>query len=325
MENIVQNQRKESLNFFKTRTGKRLIFYILICALPVLQFCIFTLYVNFNSIVMAFEKYDYAVQGQDEIVKSFAGFENFRVAWETISQKGYMFTNAFWLFLSGVLITTPLALIFSFYLCKKCALSGFFRVILYMPNIISPMIFALLFQRIVNWVIPSLFNLVDENGAFIQVLSISQGSPSYGVILFFNIWVSFGVNVLMFTGAMSGINASVVESAQLDGAGIVEEFWYITIPMIFSTISTFFVLGMTGIFTNQMHLYTFFGFNASGIETIGYFLYATAQRSGEVLVNAGSWLTYPQLAALGLILTVFVAPITFLTRKLLDKYGPSED
>ena len=280
---------------------------------------------NFNSIVMAFEKYDYAVQGQDEIIKTFAKFDNFKAAWGAITEKGYMFTNSLWLFVSNVCLTIPLALVFSFYLCKKCAFSGFFRVILYMPNIVSPLIFALLFQRIVNWVIPSLFELTNEAGAFIQVLSISQGTPSYGVILFFNIWVSFGVNVLMFTGAMSGINASVVESAQLDGAGIVAEFWYITVPMIFSTVSTFVILSMTGVFTNQMNLYTFFGFNATGIETIGYYMYTAAQRSGEVLIHGGSWLTYPELAALGLILTAFVAPITFLTRKLFDKYGPSEN
>ena len=103
---------------------------------------------------------------------------------------------------------------------------------------------------------------------------------------------------------------------------------YITVPMIFSTVSTFIILGMAGIFTNQMHLYTFFGWESSGLETMGYYIYVNAQRSDYVDLHNGllpSLLSYPQLAALGILLTMIIAPITFIARKLFDKYGPSED
>lgn len=308
--------------FMKTRRGRRMIFYILICALPVLQFCIFTLYINFNSIKMAFETYWFG-NSVDEtgIMKKFAGFQNFVDAWNIFVDKGYMIENSLWLFASNLFITIPLALIFSFYLCKGCRFTGFFKVILYMPNIISPMIFGLLYQRILNGVLPEVTS--------IPALLNPAGTPpaSYGAVLFFNIWVSFGVNVLMFTGAMSGINQSIVEAASLDGANIVQEFWYISVPMIFSTVSTFIILGMTGIFTNQMHLYTFFGIEArGGLETIGYYLYVQSERSDYIpnALHKEAQMSYPVLAAFGLILTAIIAPITFAARKLFDKYGPNE-
>lgn len=331
MKKIVKNKFSK---FYRSRTGKRMVFYGIICFLPVLQFCLFTFYVNFNSIKMAFETYGYASgangsYGVDGIVKTFAGFDNFKMAWQTLVERNYMIKNSLWLFLSNIVITIPLALVFSFYLCKNCTFSGFFKVILYMPNIVSPMIFALLFQRIVNLVYPQIMQswfgqTVDGSG-----LLVTGNNPSYGIVLFFNIWVSFGVNVLMFSGAMSGINASVVESAHLDGANIVQEFRYITLPMIFSTVSTFIILAMTGIFTNQMHLFTFFSGEITGLETLGYYIYLTAQKTDYIVSDAlaakFAFLSYPQLAALGLLLTLIVAPLTFLVRKLFDKYGPSEN
>ena len=318
-----QKRRFDVKKYFASRSGKRAVFYVLICALPVLQFCIFTFYINFNSIVMAFETYSYRTDGVDGIIREFAGFANFKRAWEFFTASGNMIRNSALLFASNLFITIPLALIFSFYLCKKCTLSGFFKVILYMPNIVSPMIFALLFKNVMNYALPSVFKGMPE---LIVALPGELVNKTYGAILFFNVWVSFGVNVLMFTGAMSGINSSVVEAAQIDGANLVQEFWHIYVPMIFSTVSAFIVLGMTGIFTNQMNLYTFYQYNTPAqLETMGYYLYKAASRADYINVEGlKGYLNYPQLAALGLILTMFVAPVTFFTRKMFDKYGPSE-
>lgn len=326
MKNTAIKENKATFaSFMKTRRGRRMTFYALICALPVLQFCIFTLYINFNSIKMAFESYWFSDdQNATGMLSKFAGFQNFVDAWNIFKTKGYMIWNSIGLLASNIFITIPLALIFSFYLAKECRFTGFFKVILYMPNIISPMIFALLYQRILNGVLPNV-----SNGSIPALLNPAGIPPaSYGAVLFFNIWVSFGVNVLMFTGAMSGINVSIIEAAHLDGANIVQEFWYVSVPMIFATVSTFVILGMTTLFTNQMHLYTMFGINArGGLETIGYFMYVQSERSDYVPnpLHKEVQMSYPVLAAFGLILTLIIAPITFLARKLFDKYGPSED
>ncbi len=314
MSGIITNKKRMS------RTTKRLIFSLLMVGLPIVQFLIFYIYVNFNSILMAFQEYSANLDGLGYIVK-FAGFANFEKAGAVIfSEYGAsMVKNSLVLYACNLIIVMGLALIFSYYVSKKFAASGFFRVMLYVPHIVSSVVLALLYRYVVT----------DIYGYF--TLKITGEMPIGGLldnpdtqfiaVLFYNIWVGFGTNVMLFTNAMSGINSSIVESAELDGVNIVQEFFYIYIPMIFPTFITFVVTGMAGIFTNQMHMYTFFGTRGSYFDVLGFYLYREAQRAAVVGTN----ISYSMLAAMGLMITCVIAPITLLVRKLLEKYGPRAD
>jgi ABC-type sugar transport system permease subunit len=126
----------------------------------------------------------------------------------------------------------------------------------------------------------------------------------------------------MYTGTMSGIDESLVESVQLDGANIIQEFIHITFPMIYRTYVTFLIVSIAGLFTSTMALHTFFG-TQSNYKTIGYDIYINVLNS-DVYVSPGSmWMSYPVISAYGLILTAFVAPATLLLKKFLEKIGPS--
>ena len=63
----------------KKRFDKKLLFYIGLLALPLLQFSIFYIYVNFNSIILAFKKYDVI-----EFSYDFVGFGNFETVFDNI-------------------------------------------------------------------------------------------------------------------------------------------------------------------------------------------------------------------------------------------------
>ena len=90
---------------------------------------------------------------------------------------------------------------------------------------------------------------------------------------------------------------------------------HITIPMIWPTITTFLIVGVAGLFTNQMCLYSFYGESAEYANmTIGYYLYRETLKAGVD--------RYPYLAALGLVLTVIVVPLTYLVKWLTNKFGP---
>ncbi len=71
-------------------------------------------------------------------------------------------------------------------------------------------------------------------------------------------------------------------------------------------------------FTANPYVFTFFGMNAEACSnTLGY--YMAKQLLGAQEAN------YPYVAALGAWITFIVVPITVITRKLLIKFGPSED
>lgn len=311
-----------NLKGFNKRKKADFLFFLSIVILPSIQFCICYIGVNFNSFIQAFKQYEYNIGGTGYI-QSFAGFSNFKTAFEAFKNNSYMIKNSFILFGFNILLGMPLALIFSFYIYKKYPLSGLYRVVLFMPQIISGLVFALLF----NYITTNVYQTLVEKFTGNRVQGLLYGLDTrFATVIFFNLWASFGVNVLLFSGNMSNINESVVESAQLDGVNVVQEFIYISLPLIYPTIVQLLVIAITGLCTNQMGLMNLYGMNTSEcteMSTIGMFLYSNA--TGVQLIRTRDAYSFGQLSAMGLVLTVIMLPITLLARNLLNKFGPSVD
>lgn len=303
-----------------SRTAKRRIFALLMLAIPLLQFAIFYVYVNLNSILMAFREYTFDIENSGYIVE-FVGFANFEKALDIMLSPigGEMLLNSLKLYGCNLVIVMGLALIFSYYIAKKFPMAGFFRVVLYLPHVVSSVVLAILYRYLVTDVYIDF--VLKLTGAEVSGLLELGNGTQYPTILFYSVWMGFGINVMLFTNAMSGINSSVLESAKLDGVNVVQEFIYIYIPMIFPTFITFIVTGLAGLFTNQMSLLAFFGDSGKNdFNVYGFYLYVKALRADYVGET-----TYSMLSAMGLIITLIVAPITIGVRKLLRKYGPSVD
>ena len=305
-----------------TRRQRRMVFYTLMFALPILQFLLFYLYVNFNSIVMAFqdkveiEPIGYATSFTWNHLKNAFQFFGDEECWK-------MLVNSFGLLFGQLFIVTPLALLFSYYIAKGKPGSSLFRIMLYLPQVLSVVVLGVLYQEIMNKVYPFIMETAfgKKDVASLMTQSSTYNAQFWGAYIF-TLWFSFGANVLIYTGAMSGIDQSIVESAHLDGVTSIQEFYYIYVPMIFSTLTTFIVTGLAGIFNNQMSLHTFFGSDKSKVKVFGYYFYGTAAMNIE---NAGPAQVLHELAALGLIATLIIIPITLIVRKLLNKYGPRVD
>lgn len=288
-------------------------------ALPVLQFCLFYIYVNFNSIIMAFKTYKVNIDGLG-YTTSFAGWDNFAFAFDFLKNSGKMLGNTMILFACNIVIVLGFSMIFSYYIAKRYFLADFFRVVLYIPHIVSSVVFVILYKYITTDVYMALSEKLF--GVATQGLLDGTEKAQFVTVLIYNVWIGFGVQVMLFSNAMSAIDTSIVEAAQLDGVGVVQEFIHITVPSVFPTFVTFFLVNMAGLFTNQMELFTFFANTGKNqFDTIGFYLYRKASTS-ELY---GTEVTFPQLAALGVVLTLILAPITILVRKLLNKYGPGVD
>lgn len=299
-----------------TKMEKRYLpFYIALMAIPVLQFCIFYIYVNFNSIVMAFQSYD-TLTGSVEF--SLANFKKIASEFQDGSMWIYL-SNSFTAYAVGILIM-PLTLFFPYYIYKKYPLSGFFKVLLFLPSIISNMTLVVIFTKIIdNWLPSFLWSLNDYQGMRPESL-MAQGAPTvFPTLIFFGVFTGFGGGVLMYSGAMSQVSPSIVEAAHIDGANTWQEFYHVILPSIFPTISTFLITGVAGIFTNQLSLFSFYGPNALlEHRTLGYYVFKLVQ-SGATKND------YSYAAAIGLLSSVVLIPTTFLIRYLLEKFGPSEE
>ena len=304
---------------FRHKCGKvnkgDLLFYIGLMIFPIAQFCVFYLGINFNSLLLTFQDIDVISN-----TTTYTLFGNLKEAFVRLTHESDLVTafgQSLLAYFVPLVIGTSLALLFSYYIYKKMPMSKLFRVMLFVPSIISAIIMVVIFRFFAESAIPEFIKLFGGKKG--QGL-IENPNTRFGTIMFYNIWISFGVNCLMYVNAMNDIPPERVEAANLDGATGFREFWSISLPSIFSTLATFLVVGVAGIFTNQFNLFSFSGYTAPhGIMTYGYWLYR------ETLMTANSPAQVPVIAAMGVWMTVIAVPLTLLARWLLDKFGPSAE
>ena len=96
-----------------------------------------------------------------------------------------------------------------------------FKVFLFLPNIVSSVVIALVFQGFVNDVIPTL--IANLTGGPKPDGLLANYETNLGTVIFYAIWSGMGVRMLMFSNAMGNISESIVESAQLDGVNYLQD------------------------------------------------------------------------------------------------------
>lgn len=304
----------------KSKVGKRgnVWVYILLMAFPVTQFVLFYLIVILNSFKMAFQDLDpltYKVIGVT--LKHFGSQLKFMVSLDA----WFMIKVSMYGYLTHLLVGVPLGIMFAYYIFKKKLFSGFFRVLLFLPSIIPAIVMVTIFRYAMDNALPaiirSLLNLDKTPLGF-----VSNKSTVLPMVLFYNVFVSFGASVLMYSNRMSGIDPCLFEAAKLDGAGQFQEFWYVALPQTYSTLSVFMVTSVATIFTSQMNLFSFFGWSPpADLQSLGLYFYINSSKA----TTYNDMVMFSQLAALGLIMSCIAIPLTFLVKYLLRKVGPSED
>lgn len=316
---MTREKRKKKKSVLPGRR-RDLIFYALILAFPVAQFAIFYVGVNFNSVLLAFQDID-VVEGTVSWT-----FNNIQNVFMDMTQDPFLLKVLANSLLSYALITgigTPLGLLFSYYIYKKFIFSHTLRVILFLPSIVSAIVMTAIFQFFVESAVPAFIKLITH-ADHVEGL-MENPSTRYATVIFYNIWVGFGTSVLMYSNGMSGISVEMVEAAHIDGCTGLKEFWYITLPMVYSTLSTFIVTGVATIFTSQINLFSFYGESAPPeIQTYGYYLYRMTQSASSVSSDVNNP-EFPRLAAMGLLMTFIVVPLTLGVQWLMKKFGPKED
>lgn len=301
---------KKNLDDLKSARRREILFCSCCVALPLLQFFVFYIYVSISGFALAFQRFDSASQNY-----VFYAFNNFKTAFEEIAMKGNLYKaigTSLKVYLLGLLVE-PLTLFFPYYVYKKMPGSEFFKVMLYLPSILSSMVVGLIFQYVVDQVIPGLARTYfqKEVSGF-----LSNIDTRFWAAWAFSVFIGVGGSVLLYSSAMSRIPESLVESANLEGCGMFKEFIYITFPLIFPTFATFFVTGTAAIFTNQLNLYVFFGDASIGsVQTVGYYVFC-------MILGTNAQASYPYAAAIGLLFTVVIAPLTLLLRYVTNKISP---
>ena len=108
---------------------------------------------------------------------------------------------------------------------------GFFKTVMYMPNLIMASAFAMLIFSIFSDIGP-INELIKHTTGGEAFRFLSYTGSTMGLVAFMNFIMWFGNTTILLMAAMMGINESVIEAAEIDGASSSQIFWKITLPLI---------------------------------------------------------------------------------------------
>ena len=147
--------------------------------------------------------------------------------------------NTVLLIVTVTIITFFFAIVFAAILTReKIRGQNFFRIVFYIPNILSVVVIAGIFSAIYK----------PENGMLNSILSFCKGEtvmvlwkdqPMVIVsVIIAMVWQAIGYYMVMYMASMSAVPESLYESAGLDGAGRLTQFFQLTLPLIWTNIRT---------------------------------------------------------------------------------------
>ena len=208
--------------------------FIFLCVAPaVILFTVFMVVPTLNVFRMSlFERGAYSP------TETFVGLNNFEVLFQDAKFIRSM-QNTILLIVVVTIITFFFALTFAAILTReKIKGQDFFRVIFYIPNILSIVVISGIFSAIYK----------PENGMLNTLLSFFAGDTVQILwkdaklvmvsIIIAMVWQAIGYYMVMYMASMSAVSLSLYESASLDGAGRITQFFQITIPLIWTNIRT---------------------------------------------------------------------------------------
>ena len=299
-----------------------MLFVAALMIFPIAHYLVFWLYVNIQTIMISFRTLD-VYTGEFHY-----GFTNIVTQWKDVfmgenETMHNALINSFNVWGINAIIL-PLAIISSYAFHKRIPCEKFFRVLFYMPHMLSvttlTLCFRYLFENIESVMVgpvAHLFNLMGVNKDWWNV--VDKSNVIWPLIYLYHLWFGMGSNVILISGAMNRIPRETEEAGKLDGLGFWRELVTVTIPLVMPTIGTFLLTSLTGVLSYGMIPMLLLGPTTNGgsygqAYTMGWFMFNVAKGGSELQLEAAT--------AIGVIFSAFMIPVVIIVRKLIEKITP---
>lgn len=210
--------------------------FIAFCTAPaIILFAIFMVIPTLNVFRMSLYKWGGYSNNQE-----FVGLNNFGLLFKD-TKFIQSLQNSILLIVLVTIITIAFALLFASILSRSNIRGkNFFRVIFYIPNILSVVVIAAIFSAIYS----------PTNGLLNSFLSLFRGADAAPILWLGNqkivlysiagamIWQAIGYYMVMYMSSMASIPESLYECAELEGTSKTKQFFLITVPLIWTNIRT---------------------------------------------------------------------------------------
>lgn len=300
-EPYVKTKRKQNT--------KRNIFIALMLIYPLLHFVVFTVYINFDTIALCFQRFN-IMAGKNE----FVGLYWFKKFFSEMAQSYSLqrsFINSLLFIPVTNLILLPLSVLAAYFLYKKVPFSRMYRVTFFLPSIVSITIMTMCFSFMFDSTFGVVNDLLSRLGFINPPVWLGDPNTAMPMVFFYCVWVGIGFNVVLLGGAMGRIPDDLIEYGNLEGIGLTTELFRVVIPMVWPTIGTLLVTGTTSAFTIflQPKLLTGGGPNFSS-STIGLYVVSATE------TNQYNW-----AATVGVIFSIVGILLVMTIKHFVDKLG----
>lgn len=266
-----------------------------------LGFVVFIVYPIVASLFLSFTDWNF-LTGLKGI--RFAGLENFR---HLLSGQDEWFVKSITNTILFALVTVPVGLTLGLagatIINKYVYASRLFRVIVFIPYISSVVASAVVWMVVFQPSYGPINSMLVSFGIENPPRWFTDMQWAFPTVMAFHIWQTVGYSVIVFMAGLKGIPPELYEAARIDGAGELQQFRFITLPMISPTtfflstmgiIATFKVFDSVKILTN--------GGPGNQTTIIAFYIYREAFNFYNMgTANAAAWLMFLVIFAVTLL------------------------
>jgi len=285
------------------------ILFILPASLYMLFFVGYPIITNF---ILSFQ--DVTVKTLRNPVKEFIGLQNYI---ELFRQDDVLLVS-----LKNTLVFTIACLIFQFligfllalFFNRKFSFSKPVRGLLMMPWMIPITITGLIFKFMFGTDVGIINYFLKSAGLISQNIDwLTSPSTAMPAVIFANVWIGIPFNMILLATGLTTIPGELYESASIDGAGKLQSFWKITVPLLKPTIESVLILGF---------IYTFKVFDLIYVMTSGGPVNSTQLLSTYSYKLSFEMFKYSEGSAVANVLFVILLIVGFFYLKFA--YGKEE-
>ncbi len=196
----------------------------------VLAFALFSLYPTFLTAYLGFTNRQGLVQAEYGILDN--PFDNFKTILSSdIFKLSLKNTIQIWMmnFAPQIIIALLLTAWFTSHAIDLKG-KGFFKVVFYMPNIITAATVAILFRALFDYPMSPVNDLLLRFGREEAFYFMNNKQATRLIVAFIQFWMWYGNTMIVLVSGVLGISPDIYEAAQIDGANGVQTFFLITIP-----------------------------------------------------------------------------------------------
>lgn len=225
---------------------------LLLMCLPAILFFFAFSYMPMPGAYVAFTKFNYA----DGIFGSkFVGLDNFKFLFQS-GQLGLLLRNTVLYNIAFIVLGNFLQIAFAI-LLNEVASKKFKKItqsFMFLPYFISAVLVSLLVYNLLNYDFGFISSMVKNAGGTMPKVYSTPGVWPL-IIILVNLWQSTGYGTVVYFAAITGIDASIMEAARVDGANGWQRITKIILPSLKPTIIILFLFAIGGILKGNFGLF----------------------------------------------------------------------